>query len=104
MSRWIYLEPDLPPTVSEGPQREKRKRRGVIQEPERVGGHLVSRRLTPQPLQIFLLQWPLPSHQGWEEPSRAFQSHRQICSQAHLGTRGQASSPFNHKKEVHQSF
>lgn len=102
MSLWIYLEPDLPPTASEGASGRARsqargKKVGEGDRGTRGEQQWVSRLLSNT---IHVSVFSLPSHQGWEEPPRALQPHREVCSQAHLGTLGYTSCPFNCQKEV----
>lgn len=109
MSPWIYLEPDFPPTASEGASgraRSQAREREVGEgDPGTREGCAVSDGLAGCPNTIHVSIFPLrrqllPFLQGWEEPSRALQPCRKICFQAHLDTLGHTSCPFNCQKEV----
>lgn len=74
MSLWIYLEPDLPPTASEGASgraRSQAREREVGEgDPGTSKGCGASEGARDCPntshMSVFTLQQPLLSHQGWE--------------------------------------
>lgn len=82
MSRWIYLEPDLPPTASEGASgrarsqaREREVGEGDPGTSEGSGAEEGAAGCPGTiPMSVFTLQQPSPSHRGWEEHSRALPS------------------------------
>lgn len=109
MSRWIYLEPDFPPTASEGAlgrARSQAREREVgegnpgTREGWGASDGLAGCPQTPSTRQASPCNSPSLLNQGQEEPSTALQPHGEVHSQAHLGTLGCASCPFNCQKEV----